>query len=117
MRSIAFMRCPGDALAQARVLAIGFHQLSTDVVDVRVFRRGEGGEVELLPGVLVAADDDAGGVGVGEEDGGRGSGVPEEVIFKREVEVGIVRGGTVDVKFPRRIAEELEGRFGGSRRA
>jgi hypothetical protein len=58
----------------------------------------EGVQVDFEPGVLVAADDDAGAVGVEEEDRCVGVGALEEVVFDGEVEVGVCGGGAVDLE-------------------
>jgi hypothetical protein len=55
-------------------------------------------EVDFQPGVLVAADDDAGAVGVEEEDGRVRVGPLQEVVLDGEVEVGVGRGGAVDLQ-------------------
>lgn len=59
----------------------------------------EEGEVDLEPGVLVAAYDYAGPVGVEEEDGRVGVCCLEEVVLDREVDVGRAGVGDVDLGF------------------
>jgi hypothetical protein len=46
-------------------------------------------QVNFQPGVLVAADDDAGAVGVEEENGRVRVGALQEVMLDGEVEVGV----------------------------
>jgi hypothetical protein len=53
--------------------------------------------VHLHPGVLVAADDDAGAVGVEEKDGRVRVGALQEVVLDGKVQVGVGGGGTVDL--------------------
>ena len=59
---------------------------------------GEERVVDFEPGVLVAAEDDAGGVGVEEEDGGGRGGGLEEGVLEGEVEEGVGGGGAVDLE-------------------
>lgn len=55
-------------------------------------------EVHFDPGVLIASYDDAGNVGVEEEDGGVRRSALEEKVLDGEVEVGIQGAGDVDLR-------------------
>lgn len=66
---------------------------------VCVASRGECREVCLDPRVLVAAKDDAGCVGVEEENGGVGGRGLQQMVFDGEVEEGVAGAGEVDLNF------------------
>lgn len=60
---------------------------------------GEAVQVDLEPGILVAAKDDARGVDVESEDGGVGRRDLQEAVLDGEVEEGVVGVGCVDLDF------------------
>ena len=69
----------------------------------------QGVEPDLEPGVLVAADDDAGPVGVEEQHDRVRVRLLQEVVLKGQVEVGVMAARDVDLDPVGRVRDGLGG--------